>query len=88
MKLNQILTALNCADDADAGRLARLGFLEWMGTQPLDSDAAASARAAVIRMHGHVANRAAVHEFRRLLCLAARPLPMPQRRGGRKARLH
>lgn len=88
MKLNEILVALNADDSGDAGQTARLGFLEWLGGQPADSDASEQARKAVIQMHGQVANGPAVREFRRLLCVAAQPLPRPQRKGGRTARLH
>lgn len=89
MTLNQILLALNGQPDHDdPAALARMGFLEWVGSAPPDFDPPRAARAAMIHMHGFIANAPAVGHFRALLRSAAQPLPHPRRRGGRRRMLH
>lgn len=83
MTLTKLLVALSESDPTHPDRMARLGFLEWLGTQPDDSDPRAAAEHAVIRLNAFVANAPAVSAFRDLLVQAAAPLPPPRRRGGR-----
>lgn len=85
MHLSQILVSLSQPAD-DPAKLARLGFLEWLGGLPSDARASDQAQDAVIRMHSFITTSPAVDQFRGLLAQAALPLPSPRRQGGARGR--
>ena len=88
MVIDKLLDALKTADSGaeTSGRLARLGFLEWLWSLPDGNDLAERAAAADARMAASGCDAPAVRAFRACLKEAILPPPLPQRRGGARAR--
>ena len=88
MVIDKILDALRTAPGGAevSDQLARLSFLEWLWSLSDDSDFAAQAVAAEARMAASGCAAPAVLAFRACLQQAAKPRPVPHRRGGARAR--
>jgi hypothetical protein len=96
MVLNHVLNRLQShpADQLRAVELGQLGFMEWLGSLPGDSDFDRQARAAYARALPFQRVSPAIAVFCALLLAARRMppeplnlcLPRPHRRGGSKAR--
>ncbi|MCB1421170.1 MAG: hypothetical protein KDJ69_01615 [Nitratireductor sp.] len=88
MVIDKIIDVLKTAPGGTEtpGQLARFGFLEWMWSLSDDDDFALQAAAADARVAASGSAAPAVVAFRACLKEAVRPLPVPQRRGGARAR--
>ncbi|MEQ8665826.1 MAG: hypothetical protein RIC16_08875 [Rhodospirillales bacterium] len=88
MVLERILQYLqqSTLDRHEAGPVCRLGLLEWISSLPAGCDIGAEAAIARIRIARCDLSTPALMVFHELLRQAALPLPVPERRGGARAR--